>query len=73
MSPAIELTCYLENYRAIRVYAKAGYRLIGKHGDGTQFRMRRHFADDDAPLLNRKSAKPQFDAFGKIGIVVEKR
>jgi len=51
VSPAIELTCYLENYRAIRVYAKAGYRLMGKNGDGTQFRMRRHFADDDAPYI----------------------
>ena len=34
----LALTCYRENYRAIRVYAKQGYRLVGRTGDDVQFR-----------------------------------
>ena len=41
----LSLTCYLENYRAIRVYAKQGYRLVGRNSNDTQFRMIRCFAD----------------------------
>lgn len=43
----IELTCYLENCRAIHVYTKRGYRVVGKTTDGDQFRMVRDFADND--------------------------
>lgn len=49
----LALTCYRENYRAIRVYAKQGYRLVGRTGDEAQFRMVRHFADDDTPYTIR--------------------
>ena len=49
----LALTCYRENYRAIRVYAKQGYRLIGRTGDDVQFRMVRNFADDDTPYTIR--------------------
>ena len=47
------LTCYRENYRAIRIYAKQGYRLVGRTGDDVQFRMVRNFADDDTPYTIR--------------------
>ena len=46
----IELTCYPENHRALRVYAKQKYRLVGKNSSGTNFRMVREFADDDSPF-----------------------
>ena len=49
----LALTCYRENYRAIRVYAKHGYRLVGRTGDDVQFRMVRNFADDDTPYTIR--------------------
>ena len=49
----LALTCYRENYRAIRVYAKQGYRLVGRTGDDVQFRMIRNFADDDTPYTIR--------------------
>ena len=49
----LALTCYRENYRAIRVYAKQGYRLVGRTGDDVQFRMVRNFADDDTPYIIR--------------------
>ena len=49
----LALTCYRENYRAIRVYAKQGYRLVGRTGDDIQFRMVRNFADDDTPYTIR--------------------
>ncbi len=49
----LALTCYRENYRAIRVYAKQGYRLVGRTGDDVQFRMVRNFADDDTPYTIR--------------------
>lgn len=49
----LALTCYRDNYRAIRVYAKQGYRLVGRTGDDAQFRMVRNFADDDTPYITR--------------------
>ena len=49
----IALTCYLENYRAIRVYAKQGYRLVGRNSNNTQFRMIRRFADQQSPFSVR--------------------
>ena len=49
----IQLTCYLENHRALRVYTTHGYRLVGKNRDGTQFRMVRNFADDSSPFSIR--------------------
>ena len=49
----IALTCYLENYRAIRVYTKQGYRLVGRNNSDTQFRMIRSFADQQSPFSVR--------------------
>ena len=49
----LSLTCYLENYRAIRVYAKQGYRLVGRNSNDTQFRMIRRFADQQSPFSVR--------------------
>ncbi len=49
----LALTCYRENYRAIRVYTKQGYRLVGRTGDDVQFRMVHNFADDDTPYTIR--------------------
>lgn len=47
--PGLALSCYPENHRALRVYAKQGYRLAGRTDDGAQFRMVRDFADDGTP------------------------
>ena len=49
----IELTCYPENHQGLRVYAKRGYRLVGRDRSGTQFRMIHCFADDDSPFVIR--------------------
>ena len=49
----LSLSCYPENHRALRVYAKQGYRLAGRTGDGAQFRMVRNFADDETPFAIR--------------------
>ena len=51
--PGLALSCYPENHRALRVYAKQGYRLAGRTGDGAQFRMVRDFADDGTPFATR--------------------
>ncbi|AWT60331.1 MAG: hypothetical protein CMN58_06155 [Solibacterales bacterium] len=44
--PGICLTCYPENLKALRVYVKRGYRIVGKNGRG-HFQMERCFADDE--------------------------
>ena len=49
----LALTYYRENYRAIRVYTKQGYRLVGRTGDDVQFRLVRNFADADTPYAIR--------------------
>ena len=49
----IELSVYLDNHRAMRVYAKTGYRIIGRTGDNRQARMVRDFGDDDSPFAIR--------------------
>ena len=49
----LSLSCYPENHRALRVYARQGYRLAGRTGDGAQFRMVRRFADDETPFAVR--------------------
>ena len=49
----LSLSCYPENHRALRVYAKQGFRLAGRTGDGAQFRMVRNFADDETPFAIR--------------------
>ena len=51
--PGLALSCYPENHRALRVYAKQGYRLAGRTDDGAQFRMVRDFADDGTPYSTR--------------------
>ena len=51
--PGLSLSCYPENHRALRVYAKQGYRLAGRTSDGAQFRMVRDFADDGTPYAIR--------------------
>ena len=51
--PGIHLTCYPENDKGLRVYAKRGYRIVGRNGRGNQFRMIRCFADDASPFVTR--------------------
>ena len=49
----LSLTCYMENYHAIRVYSKQGYRLVGRNNNDTQFRMIRCFADQQSSFSIR--------------------